>query len=108
MLRIIRRYLSQNQAKRLNNAFVNSQFNYAPIIWMFCRKNQYLKIQKIHHKALTVVFNGHSGYDESLQMNNEITIHQKHLHALMCDVFKGLNKSNPEFMWSYFTFKNIT
>ena len=41
-------------------------------------------------------------------MNNEITIHQKHLHALICEVFKSLNNSNPEFMWFYFTFKNIT
>ena len=49
---------------------------------MFCRKNQYLKIQKIHHKALTVVFNSDDGYDELLQMSNEITIHQKRLHAL--------------------------
>ena len=75
---------------------------------MFCRKNQYLKIQKIHHKVLTVVFNSDSGYDELLQMNNEISFHQKHLHALICDVFKSLNESNPEFMWSYFTLKNIT
>ena len=106
--RRIRRYLSQDQAKRSYNAFINSQFNYAPIIWMFCQKNQYLRIQKIHHKALTVVFNSDSGYDELLQMNKEIIIHQKHLHELICEVCKSLNKSNPEFMWSYFIFKNIT
>ena len=41
-------------------------------------------------------------------MSNEISIHQKHLHALICKVFKSLNDSNPEFMWSYFAFKNIT
>ena len=40
-------------------------------------------------------------------MNNEITIHQKHLHALIYEVFKSLNNSNPQFMWSYFTFKNV-
>ena len=40
-------------------------------------------------------------------MNNEIIIHQKHLHALICEVFKNLNNSNPDIMWSYFTFKNI-
>ena len=72
------------------------------------RKNQYLKIQKIHHKALKVVFNRDDGYDELLQMSNEITIHQKHLHALICQVFKSLNNSISEFMWSYFTFKNMT
>ena len=74
---------------------------------MFCRKNQYLKIQKIHHKALKVVLNSDDGYDELLQMSNEIIIHQKHLYVLICEVFKSLNNSKPEFMWSYFTSKNI-
>ena len=41
-------------------------------------------------------------------MSNEITIRQKHLRALICEVFKNLNNSTPEFMWSYFTFKNVT
>ena len=74
---------------------------------MLCRKNQYLKIQKVHHEALKVVFNSDNGYDELLQMSNEITIHQKYLHALKCEVLKRLNISNPEFMRSYFTFKKI-
>ena len=64
--------------------------------------------QKNYQKALKVIFNSDDGYDELLQMNNEITIHQKHLHALICEVFKSLNNSNAAFMWSYFTFKNIT
>ena len=106
-LRRIRKYLSQDQAKLLYNAFSNSQFNYATIIWMVCRINQYLKIQKIHPKALKVVFSSDAGYDELLQMSNEITIHQRY-HALICEVFKSLNNSNREFIWSYFTFKNIT
>ena len=75
---------------------------------MFCRKNQLVKIQKIHLKVLKVVFNSDNGYDELLQMSNEITFHQKHLQVLICEVFKSLSNPNPEFMWSYFTFKNIT
>ena len=43
-LRRIRKYVTQDQAKLLYNAFINSQFNHVPIIWMFCRKNQHLKI----------------------------------------------------------------
>ena len=54
-LRRIRKHLSLEKAKLLCNAFINSQFNYAPLVWMFCRKKLYLKIQKIHHKALKVV-----------------------------------------------------
>ena len=107
-LRRIRKYLSLEKAKLLCNAFINSQFNYAPLVWMFCRKKQYLKIQKIHHKALKVVYNSNKNYDELLRNNNEVSIHQSHFRALICKVFKSLNNLNPEFMWSYFVFKNIT
>ena len=31
-----RKYLTQDHTKLLYNAFINSQSNYAPIIWMFC------------------------------------------------------------------------
>ena len=75
---------------------------------MFCRKKQYLKIQKIHNKALKVVYNSNKNYNELLRDNNEFSTHQRHLRALMCDVFKPLNNLNPEFVWSYFVFKNIT
>ena len=49
-LRQIRKYLTLNKAKLLGNAFIDSQFNYAPIIWMFYQlpttyKTTYLKIQ---------------------------------------------------------------
>ena len=42
-LRRIRKYLTPDKAKVLYNAFMNSQFSYASIIWMFCRKMDYLK-----------------------------------------------------------------
>ena len=65
---------------------------------MFCRKKQYLQIQNIHHKALKVVYDSNKNYDELLQDNNEFSIHQRHLRALICEVFKYLNNLNPEFM----------
>ena len=46
-LRRIRKYLSLEKAKMLGKAFIDSQFNYAPLIWMFCGKGLYLKMQKI-------------------------------------------------------------
>ena len=55
-LRRIRKYLSLEKAKMLGNAFIDSQFNYAPLIWMFCAKGLYLKIRKIHHKTPKVTY----------------------------------------------------
>ena len=45
----IRKYLTLDEAIPLGNTFINSQFNYAPLIWMFCRKTLYHKIEKNHH-----------------------------------------------------------
>ena len=50
-LRRIRKYLTLEKTKLLYNAFINSQFNYASMIWMFCRKKDYLKIEKIQYKV---------------------------------------------------------
>ena len=51
-LRRIRKYLTPERATRLYNAFINSQVNYAPSIWTFCRNNQYLKFKKFIIKHL--------------------------------------------------------
>ena len=103
-LRRIRKYLTTVKAKLLCNAFINSQFNYASIISMFCHKQDYLKIQ---YKALKIVYNSNESYEELLLRNNEVSIHQKQLHILATDVFKSLADLNPDFMKSYFTIKEI-
>ena len=40
VLRRIRKYPTPVKARLLYNAFINSQFNYASVIWMFCRKKR--------------------------------------------------------------------
>ena len=52
----IRKYLTLDKAVLLGNTFINSQFNCAPLIWMFCRKTLYYKIEKIHHITLRVIY----------------------------------------------------
>ena len=52
----IRKFLSLEKAKMLSNIFIDSQLNYTSLIWMFCRKRLYLKMQKIHHKTLQVIY----------------------------------------------------
>ena len=48
-LRRIRELLTIEKAKILGNAFIDSQFNYALLLWMFRRKTLYSKIGKIYH-----------------------------------------------------------
>ena len=67
----------------LGNDFIDSQFNYAPLIWMFCRKGLYLKIQKIHHKAPKVIDQSSKTYEELLGLSETVSIRQRHLRVLV-------------------------
>ena len=51
-LRRIRGYLTVEKARILAYAFIDSQFNYALLIWMFAGKTLINKIYKIQHRTL--------------------------------------------------------
>ena len=79
-LRRIRGYLTVEKARILANAFTNSQFNYAPLMWMFAGKTLINKICEIHHRTIQMVYNEYNkSYQELLQLNNIVSINQRHL-----------------------------
>ena len=56
-LQRIRNYLSTEKARLSATVFINSQFYYAPLIWMFAGKSLISKIQKFtlgHCKWCTI------------------------------------------------------
>ena len=51
----------------LANAFINSQFNYAPLVWMLSGKTSINKTCKIYYRTLQVIRNDYQkSYDELL------------------------------------------
>ena len=91
----------------LGNAFIDSQFNYAPLLWMFFWKTLYSKIDKIHHKTLKVIYESNDTYEKLLLQRNAVSIHQRHLRFLMIEIYKSISRLNPQFMWSFFMHKDI-
>ena len=92
----------------LGNAFKVSQFNYTPLLWMFCKKTFYSIIEKIHHKTLKVIYESSDTYENLLLQSNTVSVHQRHLRFLMIEIYKSISQLNPQFMWSFFTHKDIT
>ena len=93
-------FLTLEQAKLLANSFVNSQFGYASLIWMFTSKNSMPKVNQIHRRTLRVVYDDYnSTYEEPLASHNYMSIRQKYLKRSTIEVFKSLTNLNPEFMW---------
>ena len=98
-LQRIRRFLSVEKAKLLANACHDSQFNYAPLIRMFAGNTLINNICKIHHRTLQVVYDDfNKSYDELLELNNDLPIHQRHLRYFAIEMFKSIIHLNPHFM----------
>ena len=54
---------------------------------MFAGKTLVNKICKIHHRTLQVVYDDfNKSYDELLQQNKDLSIHQRHLRYLAIEV----------------------
>ena len=106
-LRRIRKFLTIEKAKVFGNAFIDSQFNYAPLLWMFCRKNLYSKIEKIHHRTLKVIYQSNDTYENLLLQSNMVSVHQIDLRFLMIEIYKSISQLKPRFMCSFFTHKHI-
>ena len=75
----IREFLTTEKSKILGNAFIDNKFSYAPLIWMFCWKKFYSKIEKNHHWTIKVIYGVDDSYSSLLLRNNSVLIHQRHL-----------------------------
>ena len=100
-LRRIRKYLILDKAILLGNTFINNQFNYAPLIRMFCRKTLYHKIEKIHHRTRKVSYQYEDSYENLLLESSSVCVHQRHLRFLVAEIYKSTTQINPEFMWPF-------
>ena len=70
---------------------------------MFCSRKSKLRLENIQKRKLRVVFNeNEKNCKDLLPDHDKVSIHQKHLHFLVTEVFKSINKLNPHFMWCFF------
>ena len=68
------------KASLLYNSFILTNFNYCPLIWMFCGKTANEEVNRVHKRALRVLLNDFdSNFEELLHRNEEVTIHVKNL-----------------------------
>ena len=52
----ISKYLKEEKLKILMKTFIQSQFNYSPLVWMFHNRTLNHKINKLHERALRIVY----------------------------------------------------
>ena len=99
--------MSTDKLKILMRAFIDSQFGYCPLIWMFHSRKLNTKINRLHERAFKIVYKDKSlTYDELLEKDNSFTCHEKNLQKLAIEMYKVINNLSPTFMRSIFPESN--
>ena len=91
--------LKFHQRKLVLNTFITSQFSYAPVVWMFHNRKLNNHINRIHERALRIVYQDHnSTFEELLAKYGSFKIQDRNLQRLIIEIFKVKMKLAPEIM----------
>ena len=102
----ISQYIDEHKRKVLMKSFITSQFNYCPIIWMYCQRKSNNLIYRIHETALRIAYSDYlSDFNSLLVKDDSVTIHHRNIQALTLAIYKTLNNLNPQFMKEVFCLK---
>ena len=105
----VARFMTLHQKRIIMKAFINSQFGYCPLVWMFCSRKLNNRINRIHERALRTVYSDQSSsFDELLQKDGSVTIHVRNLQNLAVEIYKVVNDLAPEIMKEVFPIKKCT
>ena len=101
-------YLGTDKLRLLMRAFVTSQFQYCPLVWMFHSRKMNNKINRLHERALRIAYKDYaSSFESLLEKDRSVTIHQKNVQLLMTEMFKTINNLNPSFMDEIFLKRSV-
>ena len=102
-------FMSVDQRKLRMNAFISSQFSYCPLLGMCHSKPMNTKINRIHERALKIVYDDNvSTFEDLLVKSGSILIHHHNLQNIAIEVYKALHNISSVLMSDLFSFKNTT
>ena len=99
-------YMSLKQRRSIMYAFISSHFGYCPLVWMFHSRLLNNRINKIHERALRIVYKDNvSSFEDLLLKDNSVTIHERNIQKLAIELYKVANRSSPKIMDFIFPLK---
>ena len=103
----ITNYLNSSQKKLNFSGMIKCQFSYCP--WMLSSRKANNLINRIHERSVRIVSgDNESDFEDLLEKNKEIAIHQRNLQVLMIEVFKIMTGNDPPIMGNFVIFRENT
>ena len=82
--------------------FVESQFNYCSLIWMFHSRHLDNKINNADEKALTIVYSDYKSTFQELLDKDSFSVHQRNIQTLAIEIYKHIHGLSPVNMGEVF------
>ena len=89
MLARLSNFMSFKQRRIILKTFIESQFGYCPLIWIFDSRRVNNKINHLHERSLRIVYKDNYSYVDLRTMNKSFTIHQRNLQSLAIELSKA-------------------
>ena len=95
--------MPSDKLKTIMKAFILSQFNYCPLVWMFHSRECNNRINRIHERALRIAYSYRtSTCVELLNKDDSVIIHPRNIQLMATEIFKFLNGLSPKIMGNIF------
>ena len=103
----VSKYIPMNKLRIIMKAFIESQFGYCPLIWMFHNRTLNNRINKIHERSLRLVYNDNtSTFSELLTKDGSFCIHHRNIKKLAIEMYKVKQNISPQLMNGIFVKKD--
>ena len=92
----ISKFVSTEKLRTLVKAFIESQFNYCPLIWMFHSGQLNNKINKLREGALRIVHKDPTlNFEQLLNLDKSVCLHHRIFQRLSIEMYKIKEKLAP-------------
>ena len=96
-----------SKKKMLMNSFCKSQFSYCPLVWKCHSRTMNNKINHLHEDVIRVIYKDKiSSFNELLERDRSIQIHNSNLQILSTEIFKVYNNIAPAIFTEIFNKRN--
>jgi hypothetical protein len=95
--------MSQSLLKVVMKAFIILQFGYCPLVWMNHSRTLNNRINRLHERALRLVYKDPSlSFEQLLLKDNSVRIHHRNLQVLVIEMYKVKHNLAPAIMQDVF------
>ena len=101
-------FLNLERRRSLMKAFIEFQFAYCPLVWMFCSRSSNNRINHLDKRALRIVYNDHSSTFEDLFVNDHsVSIHHRNIRLLAIELYKAKSNLSSQLMLDLFQTREV-